>query len=122
MALTRYNIEVKRIDEYEIQIDDSFWTPEEIKNWSDIFHDATKPKHIANHLAKAISNKGIKEYMEGFGHVKQKHRLMKDGQIYPQLTSKMQEVDEEDYAEGILVTIIQHNEGYETETMKLKSK
>jgi hypothetical protein len=122
MAIIRYNVEVTRVDEYEIEIDDSVWTEEEIKNWNKSFQDAKKPKHIVDHLAKAISNYGTAEWMEGFGFIKQKHCRMKEGDFYTQYNDDRKDIPEEDYTKGLLVTIIQHNEDYETEIMKLRDK
>lgn len=120
MGIIRYNVEVTRVDEYEIHIDDAIWTEEEIKKWSNTFQDAKKPKHIVDHLAKAITNHGIAEGMEGFGYVKQKHCRMPNGDFYSQQTAFLEKIKESDYTKGLSVIVIQHNEDYESEINKLR--
>lgn len=122
MPIVRYNVEVIRKDEYEIAIDDAIWTPEAIQEWSKHFTNSKGKKDIASHLAKAIAHEGTKQHLEGFGYVKQKSTLAPEGMFLHQNTLDRKTVTEDKYTEGLLVTIIQHKEDYETELMKLRTK
>ena len=123
MGIVRYNVEVTRVDEYEIAIDDSVWTEEKIQEWSSHFYKAKGKKDFIGHLAKSISHEdNTGEGMEGFGYVKQRHSISEEGDLINQYTEKRVKVTEEDYTEGLSVIIINHKEDYETEIMKLRTK
>ncbi|MEO8532832.1 MAG: hypothetical protein ABI441_03745 [Flavobacterium sp.] len=118
MAIKKYKVEVTRVDEYEIEIDDAIYTDDVIEQWSEIFFNTdedTRQEDFAKHLASGITSAGIKEVLEGFGYVKQKHHNTSDGDILPQYTSQLKKVTEEEYSPGILVNIISHNDDYTTE-------
>lgn len=51
----------------EIEIDDSIWTPKEIKNWSKSFYSADNLEEVVEYLAKMKSEHEDGEYIEGFG-------------------------------------------------------
>lgn len=51
----------------EIEIDDSIWTPEEIKEWSKSFYDADGLSDVVKHLARMKSEHEDGELIEGFG-------------------------------------------------------
>lgn len=51
----------------EIEIDDSIWTPEAIKEWSKSFYDADGLSDVVEHLARMKSEHEDGELIEGFG-------------------------------------------------------
>lgn len=51
----------------EIEIDDSVWTPEEIKEWSNSFYNAGDLSDVVQHLARMKSEHEDGEFIEGFG-------------------------------------------------------
>ncbi|MFV8336460.1 hypothetical protein ACNQF7_10295 [Flavobacterium sp. RSP29] len=118
MAIKKYTIEVTRVDEYEIEIDDSIWTDERISSWSDSFFETdedSRQEDFVKLLANALTHQDIKEGMEGFGYVKQKYHSMEEGDLLTQYSSGLTKVSEENYTEGLFVNIISHKDEYDTE-------
>lgn len=121
MALKKYKVEVTRVDEYEITIDDSIYTDEVIEQWSESFFETEEDERLEDfvkHLAKGITCAGKAEPLEGFGFVKQKFHSMEDGDLLDQCKAEMKKVTEEDYSPGLLVNIISFDDEYETEIFK----
>lgn len=118
MAIKKYKIEVTRVDEYEIEIDDAIYTDEVIEEWSESFYetdDDSRQEDFVKHLAKSITSAGIQEGIEGFGHVKQQYYSMDEGDFLTQYSDGLKEVTTEEYSPGLLVKIISHKGDYETE-------
>lgn len=66
--MAKFKITVTKTSEYEIEVDESIWTPEEIQGWANTFYPTEDAKEFAEHLASAVSNET--GFMEGFGIVK----------------------------------------------------
>lgn len=66
--MAKFKITVTKTSEYEIEVDESIWTPEAIQDWAKTFYPADDAKEFAEHLASAVSNET--GFMEGFGVVK----------------------------------------------------
>ncbi|MRX40600.1 hypothetical protein GJU43_15035 [Flavobacterium sp. LC2016-23] len=118
MAIKKYTVEVTRVDEYQIEIDDAIYTDDVIEQWSESFYETeedTRQEDFVKHLAKAMTSGGIKEGLEGFGYVKQKHDNMEAGNLLTQYTSQSKKVTEEEYSPGLFVNIINHDNDYDTE-------
>ncbi|MEZ0182629.1 hypothetical protein AB9T89_10315 [Flavobacterium oncorhynchi] len=118
MAIQKYKVEVTRVDEYEIEIDDAIYTDEFIEQWSESFFETdegSRKEDFAKHLAGAITSGGKAEPLDGFGYVKQKFHSSKEGDLLFQVKSGMQKVTEEDYSPGLFVNIISYDDDYQTE-------
>ncbi|MBC7847233.1 MAG: hypothetical protein H7Y10_12150 [Flavobacterium sp.] len=118
MALKKYKVEVTRVDEYEIEIDDALWTNERIAEWSESFFETdynNRQEDFVKHLAESLTHQGIKEGIEGFGHVKQKYHSMEEGDLLTQYYDGLKKITEDNYTEGLFVNIISHKDDYETE-------
>lgn len=64
----------------EVEIDDSVWTPEQIKDWSNSFYDADSLSEVVEHLARMKSEYEDGEFIEGFGIP-----MIDGGKTYPYL-------------------------------------
>ena len=120
MAIKKYTVEVTRVDEYEIEIDDSIFTDEVIAEWSESFFPTDEDSRLEDyvkHLAESLTHQGIQEGIEGFGFIKQKYHSMEEGALLFQ-TYQGKKLTEEDYSEGLFVNIISHKDDYETEIFK----
>lgn len=117
--IKKYKAKVTREDEYLIEIDTEIWTKQEIKSWSESFYDADSAKDIVKHLSYAISSMGLRKFYEGFGYVKMESESgklidqYKDGSWVP--------LSEDDYVKGLKVTILTHDEDYNTELKIINS-
>lgn len=98
--MKNYNVEITRIDEYEITIDENVWDEAYLKDWSETFHNADL-EGIASHLAFSAMRFGTGVFFEGFGHVK---TYYKNGNEMAQFG------DFEKYCKGISVRIISEDE------------
>lgn len=120
MALKKYTIEVTRVDEYEIEIDDSIYTDEFIEQWSESFFDSeedNRQEDFVKHLATGLTSGGIMKGIEGFGYVKQKYESDEDPDLLPQYSSASKRITEEEYSPGLFVKIRQYDTDYETEVI-----
>lgn len=121
MAIQKYKVEVTRVDEYEIEIDDSVYTDEFIEEWSESFYSTdedNRQENFIKHLAEAITRKETAEGLEGFGYVKQRLIKMPEGQFLRQPKYGLNKVSEEEYAPGLMVTINSYDDDYQTEIFK----
>jgi len=119
MAIQKYTVEVTRVDEYEIEIDDSIWTDEVIKEWSESFFEIDENNHqesFVKNLSESLTHQGIQTDIEGFGFVKQRLHKMKPGDLLSQYSEGLTKVTEDEYTKGLLVNIIAYKDDYETET------
>lgn len=115
--MQKFKVTITRIDEYEISIDETVWTPEELKNWSKSFYPTENTKELAKHVAGAIFHSGSGDgFMEGFAIVKQ---LRNDNTPMFQMHHG-KKVLEEDYTKGLLAKIIDENEDIEFEVEEIK--
>jgi hypothetical protein len=125
MAIIKFNVEVTRVDEYEIEIDDSIWTDETIADWSESFFETdidSRQEDFVKHLAESMTHQDIKESMEGFGFVKQKYKSMEKGDLLNQYGSGLKPIGNAKYTKGLFVNIISHKDEYETEAKLLTPK
>lgn len=123
MATKKYTVEVTRVDEYEIEIDDSIWTDEKIADWSDSFFETdedSRQEDFVKHLAESMTHQDIKEGLEGFGYVKQKYHSMEEGELLNQYGIGLKPIENEKYTKGLFVNIISHKGEYETEILTTK--
>lgn len=65
--MRKFKCEVTKTYTYEIEIDETIWTDEEINNWSKSFYDADDLSDIASIIAKMKTSYEDGEFIEGFG-------------------------------------------------------
>ena len=72
MAIRKFKGTVTRVNEYEIEIDDSIYTPEYLKAWEKSFYDAPEISDFVEHLAGTLTQyeNDHRSQMEGFGIVR----------------------------------------------------
>lgn len=46
MSKKKYLVTVKRIDEYEIEVDETVWDEEALKNWSNAFYEVESVEEL----------------------------------------------------------------------------
>ncbi len=115
--MEKFRIEVVREDEYEVEIDETIWTPENLKEWSSVFWDVENTEEFAESVARAIIRQGIDQgFYEGFGNLsiyyKSGHRKTVYGPGY-------KAIPEAEYAEGIKVFLKYYDDDYNCNTSKL---
>ncbi|MDR6195939.1 hypothetical protein [Siphonobacter sp. SORGH_AS_0500] len=68
--MKRYKVEVTRVDEYVIEIDETIINQEWISEFEKFFWDVNDLKDLASHLAIVQATEGKNSGMiEGFGHI-----------------------------------------------------
>lgn len=111
--MDKFKIVVTRNDEYEISIDPSVWSQDELKSWSNVFHDVETREELARSLGQTMARLGSDYgFFEGFGYVKQ---LRADG------SERKQSVDSGKFSKGLLVKVISEDEEIEVDSEKIKS-
>lgn len=65
--MKKFKCKVTKETTMEIEIDNSVWTPEAIKEWSKSFYDADNLSEVVQHLARMKSEHEDGEFIEGFG-------------------------------------------------------
>lgn len=112
----KFKVTVTRIDEYEIEIDETVWTPSELKDWAKTFFPTESLAEFAKHLAGAVmSNGSANGFMEGFGYVK---TYRSDGSVREQFGA-LKKVEESQYTTGLSVTPISEDEDFDYEVEEI---
>lgn len=119
MAIKKYNVEVVRTDEYEIEVDETIWTQEAIDLWSETFFEAENVDDLVKYLSEALSQKEEPGYMEGFGFVKQKYAGNEDSPFVIQTRNEKYIVQDHEYTNGLVVNIISKKDQIESEVLQL---
>lgn len=65
--MKKFNCEVTKTYIYEIEMDDSVWTEEEIQTWGDYFQPVNDLQDIVEILAEMKTKYDAGEFIEGFG-------------------------------------------------------
>lgn len=114
----KFKVTVTRTDEYVIEVDETIWTPEEIKGWAKTFYPADDPEDIAKHLAGTIMYEGSGNgFMEGFGYVK---TFRSDGSLKHQTGEGFKKLTEDQYTKGLSVTPLIENDDFEYEIEEIR--
>ena len=107
-------LEVTRIDEYEVEIDEKIWDSKTLKEWTETFWDVENIQELGKALATAVMRYGVGKFMEGFGNVKQ---IRPDGSEIAQYkrneNNELEKIDK--YTKGLLVIIHSEDENYYVE-------
>lgn len=119
--MSKFKVTVTRVDEYEIEIDESIWDEKALKDWASVFFDVKDAAEFAKHFAIAWMRNDDKYFIEGYGYVKEfdKNGELKgipyrkeDGEFgYP--------LPEEKYSKGISIVAISQDDDYDTEIEKI---
>lgn len=65
--MKKFKCTVTKETTMEIEIDDTVWTPEEIKLWNCCFYEANDLAEVVEHLAKMKAENSDGQFIEGFG-------------------------------------------------------
>ncbi len=107
-------IEVTRIDNYEVVINENVWDKKALKEWGEVFWKLNDLQDLAKVVSTAIMRYGLGKSMEGFGRVKQLHP---DGREIKQYEKdgcgEYQVVDS--FTKGIEVIIHSEDDDYSAE-------
>jgi hypothetical protein len=118
--MAKFNVTVVRSDEYEIEIDESVWTKEEIKEWGNTFYGGSSLRDVASSLGEAWMKQGSGYFKEGFGYVREL-----DGNGNPKtIPFKDDEgnycnLPDEKYTKGLTIRPITEDENYEVEVSRV---
>lgn len=89
----------------EVEIDDSVWTPEQIKDWSNSFYYADSLSEVVEHLARMKSEYEDGEFIEGFGipmiDGEKPHPYLLNGDINKSINICKQETDIDVYLKKV---------------------
>lgn len=112
--MAKFNVTVVRTDEYEIDIDESVWTKEEIKDWGNIFWGGSSLRDVASSLGEAWMKQGAGYFKEGFGYVRELDSNGLPKSIpYKDENGNYGELPEEKYSKGLTIKPISEDEDYE---------
>lgn len=116
--MKKYNINVIRTDEYEIEIDENIWTAEALESWNSAFGGCDDLKALAQHLSLMLLRFGYERFLEGFGYV---YVVNENGVKLSQYErdDKGEWKIVTDFAPGIKVRIIQEDDDYDCEIEEL---
>ena len=113
--MKKYKVEVTRKDSYEIEIDETIWTEEQIEHWSSIFFAAADTEDVANLLAMQLSKHGCDaRAIEGFGLV---DRLSDADR--PKVLMGSDSPPPSKFTSGLAVRVISEGRNFETETTEV---
>lgn len=99
--MKKFNVEVSRIDEYIVEIDETVWNEEFLAEWAETFFEFDDLEDLAKHISFLFLRFGHGEFFEGFGHI-ETYRAGSDTPIRQfKGSSKV-----EKFCPGIRVTII----------------
>lgn len=115
--MPKFKVQVTRVDEYEIDIDESVWDKKALEDWGSVFHTVNSVEDIAKDLAISWMRFEDDYFKEGYGYVKE---LDNDGKVkgIPYKTDDGKfgyPLPEERYTAGITIKPISQDEDYETE-------
>jgi len=65
--MKKFKCTVERTYDYEIEFDETVWTPDELKNWSTVFATVDSLENLAEILAGYKPDYESGEFIEGFG-------------------------------------------------------
>lgn len=65
--MKKFKVKVIREEEYEIEIDESVWTQEQLKAFSKVMYQAEDLQELAGMIAEMYFNQGEGSWLEGFG-------------------------------------------------------
>lgn len=112
--MAKFKIEVTRVDEYEIEVDETIYDQQALKNWSQTFWDVDSAQELAESLAETVARNGAgRNFMEGFGTVK---TYYSDGSEKTQYTRDFKRITE--FTPGLSIRIISEDDDISTETKK----
>lgn len=110
--MKKINVKAIRNDEYIIEFDETIHDKAKLKRWSKVFVSVNSLNELAENLAFQILRNGTGNFYEGFGHVK---TIGAYGCEMNQWQN-FQLVKSDEYAPGILVTIVNEGDDYDFET------
>lgn len=111
-----YKINASRLDRYKVEIDPKVITDSYLKDWSKTFSDVDEEEYCENLTFQAMI-RGTGNFFEGYGYVKTYYEDHEGNRrLKLQYKSGFTEVDEREYAEGIVLIILEENDVHEFES------
>lgn len=116
--MSKFLVTVTRVDEYEVEVDETIWTNEELKDWSKTFHDVQNTEDFARLLAITWMRTENSHFKEGYGYIKE---LDENGKVKGiPFKNENGELDypmpEENYTKGLTIKPISQDDNYEVES------
>jgi len=118
MSIKSIKTEVTRVDTFKIEIDETIWNKEALKDWSNTFFEVETVEDLAKHLAQLVARLGSCEFYEGFGRVQ---TYIKDGYKLTQYVKNDKENAYEKcnvFCKGIELFIISEDNDCEVEIIQ----
>lgn len=95
--MKKFRCTVTKETTMDIEIDDSVWTDEEIKEWQRHFYEADNLKEVVNHIASMKAECKDGDFIEGFGipmvNGKKPYEFLNDDDIATSINICNQSVD-----------------------------
>lgn len=65
--MKKFKVEVTKTWDFEVEIDETVWTEENIQNWKKVFYNVDTLEEIVEILATMFAEQGEGQFLEGFG-------------------------------------------------------
>lgn len=119
--MNKFKINAIRTDEYIIEIDETVWNQEALDAWNSVFGGCDTLQELAEHISFLILRFGYERFLEGCGYLYVQDEDGRQKTLYKHDDNgKLVFVTE--FAEGIKVTIITEDDGYNFETEELEDE
>lgn len=92
-----FDTETIQTTEFRIEIDESVWTEQRLKEWGEVFYSVTSLEHFAEIISESVVLEGIGQFAEGFGKIK---TVYPDGDLY------WNQNKDDKFCDGILIHVI----------------
>lgn len=108
--MKKFQVQVTRIDEYEIEIDENIINDEWIKNFESYMWDVDEDwphEDLAKHIGQMRARFGSHQFIEGFGYIPAEHEYVLDK-------------EKESLAEGFKMKVISEDEEIEIDAREIE--
>lgn len=102
-----FDTETKQTTEFRIEIDETVWTEQRLKEWAEVFYKVHDLDNFAEIIAESVILSGIGRFAEGFGKIKT---------VYPDGDLFWNQNKDDKFCDGILIHLI-IDDGIETEVV-----
>lgn len=106
--MKKFEVEVSRIDEYIIEIDETIWTEERLKVFAEVFYSFDDLEELAKHISFSLMRFGTESFHEGFGFFE----TYREGRNVPIKQFYNGEMVSE-FCKGIKVTIVTEDDEFD---------
>ena len=118
--LRTIKVRTTRVDEIEVTIDDSVINEAWMKDFARVFHPLDGPDDVAHDMGFNVMRFGPEDHYEGYGNVKKLHKDGKQMHLHTtDTTDGYRRMKEDEYAPGITVKVIEHDDDYDIEVEEI---